>query len=190
MDVVIHKPEKPVTIDLTPFDAILTNPSVPYDAIMINAGGDFAFGGGTGASIQIVIILKGSDRGIYVYRPETINANIGLSMSLGASVGYIDFNEQNFDRIKKKRAALDRRIFEGTSQGWSAGWGPYSVSGVTSYVDGNWHGTDALSSQEQDILYTGVMGSGPLMSIPTEVKFGIQYSFSRSQIWLSFPIKL
>lgn len=131
----------PAVIDLTRYDNIRSLSGLnPYcDAVMINVGGDFAFLGGTGAGLQIVIIIKGRDQGIYVYTPAVPNANLGLSFSLGMSTGTVYFNRNN-----KNKKLLTADVFAGNSQGWNVGVGEFGVGVTTSYTDGKRHYRDAL----------------------------------------------
>ena len=186
-DVITRKPAPPLVIDLSSYDSIRTlHP--PYDALVINVGGDFAFLGGTGVSLQIVIILKGNDQGIYVYRPEVPNANLGVSLSVGISTGTAYFNESN-----KIHAILNRATFEGNGQGWSAGIGGLGIGVSTSYVDGKRHYKEALGLDQwhvdkADILYRAYTGTAGGMAVETDIQFGGQYSFSRAKLteWGSF----
>lgn len=194
-DVIVHKPVDALVIDLSRYDYLrdLKSSDLPewFDAVIVNVGGDFAFLGGTGACIQIVIILKGQFRGLYVYKPTHPNANFGFSLSVGAAFGTVDFNERNSRSI-----ALNGSTFEGRSQGWSAGW-RYSGGVTTAYTDGQWHPRDMWGLldrwgvNEADVLYRTYMASGPQTTLPlaTGLEFGGQYSFSRSELfeWGQFP---
>lgn len=190
LDVITHKPIKPTSIDLTPYDAVVRDPAFAYDALILNIGGDFAFGGGVGVGWQIVVITKGDGTGMYLYKPATANLNFGLSLGAGISAGVVVFNPKNFDKQKKKSAKLDAGLFEGASQGLSIGGGPVNVSVITSYIGDTWHLTDLWSMGDQDVLYRAYMSGNFLPSIPFEIDYGVHYSFSRSKLWLSFPFKL
>ncbi|MBC8152737.1 MAG: hypothetical protein H7Z72_07495 [Bacteroidetes bacterium] len=170
----------PAVIDLTRYDNIRSLSDLnPYcDAVIVNVGGDFAFAGGTGAGLQIVIIVRGGDQGLYVYRPTVPNANLGFFLSAGMTTGTVYFNEKN-----NKRKVLDRDTFAGDSQGWSVGDGGIGKS--TSYADGKRH-YQPWRLKEDDILYSAITGSAPGMGLSFEVAAGAQYSFSRSALWLEF----
>ncbi len=191
--VLVRTPADPLVIDLSRFDD-LRNINSYCDAYIINVGGDFAFLGGMGAGLQIVIIVKGGDQGIYVYTPKVPNANLGLSLSMGMSTGTVYFNKNNFNRSKNSRALLTRGVFSGNSQGWNIGVGDFGGGVITSYADEERHyknalGLDRWNVQEEDVMYRAIMGNSTGMVIPTEVAFGVQYSFSRSELpkWGAFP---
>lgn len=162
MDVVRNKPIDPLTIDLRTVDLKTA------DAVMVNAGADFAFGGGTGGNMQAVFINQGNDQGVYFYRPSTIDANIGLNAGAGVTAGEIDFNEGSGQK-------LDRNTFAGKSQGWSGGVGPLSGGTVTSYSNGEW--SLPGNSNKSPVLY-----SGALAGVGVGGDVGLQYTFSKSQI--------
>ena len=96
------------------------------DAALFSVGADFAFGGGVGGSIQMAVINKGSDQGVYFYR--AFNANLGLSFGAGVSAGEVDFNEESGKE-------LNRETFEGLSQGWSVGILTAGASSWTAYAN-------------------------------------------------------
>ncbi|RYF23505.1 MAG: hypothetical protein EOO42_07080 [Flavobacteriales bacterium] len=127
--------------------------------------------------MQAVFINKGDDRGVYFYGPSQPDANIGFNVGVGAVAGAIDFNEASGQQ-------LNRRTFEGKSQGWSLGVGPTSSGTVTSYTDGKW-------STPGDINKTPVLYSGKLGGFGAGGDFGIQYTFSQSKLIpsLSIPFK-
>lgn len=174
---------EPALIDLSQFDDNSGDIILPpwCDAIILNVGGDFAFGGGTGGGLQIIRILKGKEKGLYIYRPSTINANIGFMLSAGASLGIIDYNERN-----NQGKLLNPNLFSGSSQGWSADAGLLGASVITSYADGKRHFFDSWRLKEDDIAYQIYMGSSFFMG--ASLGAGFQYSFSKSDLWLSFPI--
>ncbi|MGE5107572.1 MAG: hypothetical protein ACM3H8_08510, partial [Sphingobacteriales bacterium] len=61
------------------------------DAFMISIAGDWATPfAGVGGAIDIVLINKGNDKGLYFYR--ALNLNYGLNASIGVVAGTIDFN--------------------------------------------------------------------------------------------------
>ena len=156
--------------------------------------GTWTLGGGLGAGLQVVVILRGIDAGIHLYRSSLPNFNFGLMASAGASVGLAYFNEKN-----SKHQILNKDTFRGKGQGWSGAIGPFGVGNSTSYTDGNWHGADALHMQEEDILYRVETGSAGNMGADLGDFFGLaknfglreglgmQFSLTQSDLWLSFP---
>ncbi|WP_158800298.1 DUF6443 domain-containing protein [Pedobacter sp. L105] len=161
----------PLTVDLRDVDL---KPS-GADAYMVQAGVDFAFGGGTGGALQMVFINKGDDQGIYFYQPSTIDRNMGLNLSAGIAAGNIDFNENS-------GKPLTRDTFEGKSQGVSFGAGPFGATFIDSYTNGKWN----VNQKGVTTLY-----SGSLASYGGGGQVGAQYSFTESKIirgW-SIPFK-
>ncbi|TKC04527.1 hypothetical protein FA048_19495 [Pedobacter polaris] len=158
------KPRDAISIDATNID--LEPDGV--DAVMVSAGGDFAFGGGTGGNMQMVVINEGNDPGIFFYRPSQPNANIGLNLGAGIVAGPIDFNESS-------GKTLDRNTFAGKSQGLSAGAGLAAWASTKAYSNNEWSTPGKENSSP--LLYTG-----DLVGLGTGGKVGVQYSFTQSAI--------
>ena len=169
-DVVIGKPNEPVTIDLS--DVQLTFPEA--DASMISVGAGFAVGGGTGMSLQIVTINKGEDAGgSFVY--SSADWHIGADASAGVAVGPVDFNEGSGQNLNKQ-------TFEGKGQGWSwsvsVGKVSVGLQNVTSFADGKsrlpW-----TKTQANEVLYRGTLTE---MSVGPPLPAGAKYTYSNATL--------
>lgn len=152
-------------------------PSIPnVDGYLGSIGVDFAFGGGVGGALQIGIIQKGKDQGVFFYK--TFNTNMGMGAGAGGSFGPVDFNEESGQEF-------NRYTYTGLSQGYSIGIGTFGYSSWTSYVNGE---TCGPFEDCGPILYTAEMVSGS--AGPAD--YGAMYSFSKSAIienW-SIPMRL
>ena len=138
LDVVIHRPLPPVTIDL---------PDIKVDPVyLVCLNLDFAYFGGYGGQIDVVFLNTGSDRGIYFYGGGDVNAGYGLGG--GVAGAEIHFN-QNLG------VPLDRHAFEGWSMALSGGYGIASGTFVYAYTDSKVH--IPFKPGNPPVLYWGLL---------------------------------
>jgi len=170
MDVVIHKPMDPLTIDLR--NKNLT----AADAVMVNVGADFAFGGGTGGNMQAVFINKGNDQGVYFYGPSTIDGNIGLNAGAGVTTEAIDFNENSGQTLNRNTFAGSHRV---------------GLGGLIQYLAEQLPHIPMVIGAYREVATKAPYYSGSLIGLGVGGDVGLQYTYSNSQIIpaLSIPKK-
>jgi RHS repeat-associated protein len=168
-DVVTHKPNSPLEIDMRNVD--LTS----SDAYMVSVGAGFAGFGGIGVDLQAVLINKGEDKGIHLY--STFDANVGADASAGIVAGPINFNEQN-----SAGAKLSKETFSGKSESVSVGIGTASGAYVFANTDGKFHANPFRG----DKLYSGVLIGVGAGVTPVGAKYGFSFT---SKPLASHPLK-